>query len=78
MKNAGLFVILIFRRKVFEKSTCFLLAGLSKNVGVNLGANLVQHSVKTYQFYKTIYDYTLTISHDMNVIRDIKHFQTVA
>ena len=51
---------------------------LSKNVGVNLGANLVQHSVKTYQFYKTIYDYTLTISHDMNVIRDIKHFQTVA
>ena len=30
MKNAGLFVILIFRRKVFEKSTCFLLAGLTK------------------------------------------------
>ena len=28
MKKAGLFVILIFRRKVFEKSTCFLLAGL--------------------------------------------------
>ena len=28
MKNAGLFVILIFRRKTFEKSTCFLLAGL--------------------------------------------------
>ena len=30
MKNAGLFVILIFRRKDFEKSTCFLLAGLIK------------------------------------------------
>ena len=30
MKNAGLFVIL-FRRKVFEKSTCFLLAGLSNH-----------------------------------------------
>ena len=29
MKKAGLFVILIFRRKVFEKSTCFLLAGLA-------------------------------------------------
>ena len=29
MKNAGLFVILFFRRKIFEKSTCFLLAGLS-------------------------------------------------
>ena len=28
MKNAGLFVILFFRRKDFEKSTCFLLAGL--------------------------------------------------
>ena len=28
MKNTGLFVILIFRRKTFEKSTCFLLAGL--------------------------------------------------
>ena len=28
MKNAGLFVILFFRRKIFEKSTCFLLAGL--------------------------------------------------
>ena len=27
MKNAGLFVILFFRRKDFEKSTCFLLAG---------------------------------------------------
>ena len=30
MKNAGLFVILIFRRKTFEKSTCFLLAGLTR------------------------------------------------
>ena len=30
MKDAGLFVILIFKRKVFEKSTCFLLAGLTK------------------------------------------------
>ena len=30
MKNAGLFVILFLGRKVFEKSTCFLLAGLSK------------------------------------------------
>ena len=30
MKNAGLFVILFFRRKKFEKSTCFLLAGLTK------------------------------------------------
>ena len=30
MKNAGLFVILFFRRKKFEKSTCFLLAGLWK------------------------------------------------
>ena len=30
MKNAGLFVILFFRRKKFEKSTCFLLAGLVK------------------------------------------------
>ena len=30
MKKAGLFVILIFRRKVFVKSTCFLLAGLTK------------------------------------------------
>ena len=29
MKNAGLFAILFFRRKVFEKSTCFLLAGFS-------------------------------------------------
>ena len=28
MKNAGLFAILFFRRKIFEKSTCFLLAGL--------------------------------------------------
>jgi hypothetical protein len=32
MKNAGLFVILIFRRKVFEKSTCFLLAGFSNSL----------------------------------------------
>ena len=30
MKNAGLFVILFLGRKVFEKSTCFLLAGLTK------------------------------------------------
>jgi len=29
MKNAGLFVMLFFKRKIFEKSTCFLLAGLS-------------------------------------------------
>ena len=32
MKNAGLFVILFFRRKVFEKSTCFLLAGLPREM----------------------------------------------
>jgi len=32
MKNAGLFVILFFRRKKFEKSTCFLLAGLSSYI----------------------------------------------
>ena len=37
MKNAGLFVILIFRRKVFEKSTCFLLAGLLSDVDKDLG-----------------------------------------
>jgi len=30
MKNAGLFIILFFKRKIFEKSTCFLLAGLTK------------------------------------------------
>ena len=28
MNEAGLFAILIFREKIFEKSTCFLLAGL--------------------------------------------------
>lgn len=32
MKNAGLFVILIFRRKGFGKSACFLLAGLSNEI----------------------------------------------
>ena len=32
MKNAGLFVMLIFRRKGFGKSACFLLAGLTKEV----------------------------------------------
>ena len=37
MKNAGLFVILTFRRKVFEKSTCFLLAGLSLSGEVYYG-----------------------------------------
>ena len=30
MKNAGLFVILFFRKENFSKSTCFLLAGLAK------------------------------------------------
>ena len=34
MKNAGLFVILFFRRKDFEKSTCFLLAGLSNRIRI--------------------------------------------
>ena len=28
MKEAGLFAILIFGEQIFEKSTCFLLAGL--------------------------------------------------
>ena len=31
MKEAGLFALLIFREKNFEKSTCFLLAGLYVN-----------------------------------------------
>ena len=36
MKNAGLFVILIFRRKDFEKSTCFLLAGFEQLVKIEV------------------------------------------
>ena len=36
MKNAGLFVILFFRRKDFEKSTCFLLAGFMNKIRMDL------------------------------------------
>ena len=46
MKNAGLFVILIFRRKGFGKSACFLLAGLESALadirGLNTSAPVIQ------------------------------------
>ena len=41
MKNTGLFVILIFRRKVFEKSTCILLAGLTVDFHSTIGLLLL-------------------------------------
>lgn len=40
------------------------------------GANLVQHSMRQHKKYQTICDYTLTISHDMSVIHDVKHHET--
>ena len=40
------------------------------------GANLVQHSMRQHKKYQTIFDYTLTISHDMSVIHDVKHHET--
>ena len=54
MKNAGLFVILFFRREDFEKSTCFLLAGLSNRIncrdkGKYLG--IIRSGENTFRIY---------------------------
>ena len=40
------------------------------------GANLVQHLMRQDEKYQTICDYALTISHDMDVINDIKLCET--
>ena len=39
MKNAGLFVILFFRKENFSKSTCFLLAGLTEGLRIGIIGN---------------------------------------
>ena len=45
MKNAGLFVILIFRRKGFGKSACFLLAGLTKEYDCMKRLNTILNTI---------------------------------
>lgn len=37
---------------------------------------MVQHLMRQYQKYQTICDYAPTISHDMSVIHDVKHYET--
>ena len=49
---------------------------MSNSTGVNLGANLVQHSMRQHEKYQTIRDYAPTISHDMSVTHDIKRCET--
>lgn len=40
------------------------------------GANLVQLSMRQHEKYQTICDYTLTISHDISVIHNVKSYET--